>query len=396
MEYAICHHGIKGQRWGVRRFQKKDGSLTPAGKKRYDDGESNKKQLKIPETKSMHRINLEDKYVKQGMSKQEAEQAAAKRIRAEKIVAAAAVMTVTAAVAYKKHVDNGRDFVLSKDTKLNRVIRLDRDGDLYKGTREYVSFNKMDNIKYKGTMGKFEGSTAKAMNKGLDRIKEQNPGIKLTQKYQEMYNMTITPKQDIKVASINRAKNTFLDLYKNDPDFKKSYNDYMTELSKNRSAHGSFKKFAKAIGKGEVNDGFLKSVGYKSFNVSIAEKDDKAMALQNKFYESLKKQGMNAVMDMYDKQGPLKTKAPLITFDGDYDYSKKVLSDKEINKNLAMAVPVILAQNVAKPAAIAFTAMYANNKVKVATKNNEFIRKYKQEHPNTQLTDKDILSLMKK
>lgn len=32
----LYHHGIKGQRWGVRRFQKKDGSLTAAGKKRYD------------------------------------------------------------------------------------------------------------------------------------------------------------------------------------------------------------------------------------------------------------------------------------------------------------------------------------------------------------------------
>lgn len=34
-DYILCHHGIKGQKWGVRRFQKKDGSLTPAGKKRY-------------------------------------------------------------------------------------------------------------------------------------------------------------------------------------------------------------------------------------------------------------------------------------------------------------------------------------------------------------------------
>lgn len=33
----LQHWGIKGMRWGVRRYQNKDGSLTPAGKKRYDD-----------------------------------------------------------------------------------------------------------------------------------------------------------------------------------------------------------------------------------------------------------------------------------------------------------------------------------------------------------------------
>lgn len=32
---VICHHGILGMKWGVRRYQNKDGSLTAAGKKRY-------------------------------------------------------------------------------------------------------------------------------------------------------------------------------------------------------------------------------------------------------------------------------------------------------------------------------------------------------------------------
>lgn len=30
------HHGIKGQKWGVRRYQNEDGSLTSAGQKRYN------------------------------------------------------------------------------------------------------------------------------------------------------------------------------------------------------------------------------------------------------------------------------------------------------------------------------------------------------------------------
>ena len=32
----LYHHGIKGQKWGVRRFQNADGSLTKAGQKRYE------------------------------------------------------------------------------------------------------------------------------------------------------------------------------------------------------------------------------------------------------------------------------------------------------------------------------------------------------------------------
>lgn len=32
----LNHSGIKGMKWGIRRFQNKDGSLTPEGKKRYD------------------------------------------------------------------------------------------------------------------------------------------------------------------------------------------------------------------------------------------------------------------------------------------------------------------------------------------------------------------------
>lgn len=34
-EDYLYHHGIKGMKWGVRRYQNKDGSLTAKGKKRY-------------------------------------------------------------------------------------------------------------------------------------------------------------------------------------------------------------------------------------------------------------------------------------------------------------------------------------------------------------------------
>lgn len=41
---SLRHHGIEGQKWGVRRFQNEDGSLTSSGKKRYgvDDNKAHK------------------------------------------------------------------------------------------------------------------------------------------------------------------------------------------------------------------------------------------------------------------------------------------------------------------------------------------------------------------
>ena len=32
---SLRHHGVKGMKWGVRRFQNEDGSLTPEGRARY-------------------------------------------------------------------------------------------------------------------------------------------------------------------------------------------------------------------------------------------------------------------------------------------------------------------------------------------------------------------------
>ena len=34
----LCHYGIRGMRWGIRRYQNSDGSLTTAGRKRYSTG----------------------------------------------------------------------------------------------------------------------------------------------------------------------------------------------------------------------------------------------------------------------------------------------------------------------------------------------------------------------
>jgi len=46
-EETLMHHGIKGQRWGVRRFQNEDGTRTAAGRVREEKRQAreNKKQV---------------------------------------------------------------------------------------------------------------------------------------------------------------------------------------------------------------------------------------------------------------------------------------------------------------------------------------------------------------
>lgn len=77
----LTHHGIKGMKWGVRRYQKKDGSLTPAGKKRYNEEESQYREKLSKALKNKNIRNSDKKlfeYRNQSLAKRTAKTAASK------------------------------------------------------------------------------------------------------------------------------------------------------------------------------------------------------------------------------------------------------------------------------------------------------------------------------
>ena len=56
----LMHHGILGMKWGVRRYQNKDGSLTPAGKRRIQTGEVGKPSDTTVSSTSSHKRSVKE------------------------------------------------------------------------------------------------------------------------------------------------------------------------------------------------------------------------------------------------------------------------------------------------------------------------------------------------
>ena len=59
----LYHYGIKGQKWGIRRYQNKDGSLTAAGKKRRSSSDEVRNMSTDELRQKVRRLNNEQRYI---------------------------------------------------------------------------------------------------------------------------------------------------------------------------------------------------------------------------------------------------------------------------------------------------------------------------------------------
>lgn len=131
-ENMFAHYGIRGMKWGVRRYQNKDGSLTPAGRKRYSDDGQTKTPSKTSTTKNsssskksvsemsddelnraVRRLQLEQQYRNLNPQKVSAGKRFADKVMRDVVVPAA---TQTARNALQSVMKKALDNALNMDT----------------------------------------------------------------------------------------------------------------------------------------------------------------------------------------------------------------------------------------------------------------------------------------
>lgn len=70
-ENYLEHHGIKGMRWGVRRYQNEDGTYTSEGKKRYISDKTRRTDRDIHSFDPYRRTGVKDKRGRELLSKED-------------------------------------------------------------------------------------------------------------------------------------------------------------------------------------------------------------------------------------------------------------------------------------------------------------------------------------
>lgn len=301
MEDYLVHHGVKGQKWGVRRYQNTDGSLTAAGKRHYYVGEGRIDSAKdvLKNRGSMGKGEL-SKYLQ------------------------------TYALGKNKV-----DTFLKRGTQFSRIQSTDQ----FEDHAFYATYKKHDVNQYAGLFGKNLKNRAayearKAAKEGLenaDELKEKAEGMKV-------YQLSIKATAKLKIPSDENASRIVKDLAKDD-EFKRNLSESIADSKSKMRRPSQQELFSKA--QNVMNKDHSKWSGrdsetvYKALNLSLTNHNQAEISVQAKFYSALKKNGYSALVDVNDKEySSYHAKRPVIVFDTAKVTLKAVstLDDKTVDR----------------------------------------------------------------
>lgn len=398
----LYHYGVKGMKWGVRRYQNEDGSLTSAGRKHYKNVEhpkrnnrrskylakrsltyeKSKKALNLSNHKKSSRfLKLEQKYKSKGMNDEEAAVYAYRREKAEKYVAAAAGISAAAICAFAayKHYDKTVDKFIKADTVLKRVTL---NGDKTLNDTFYASRKNKDANRYVGLRG--------------EQLKENSGGKNVFQK-----NIKVT--NTIKVASDKKARKALYKYFSNNIDDMIEFDTQLRQLrdrmtSERKVLNKQFWTINKAID--SLNKSKVDDAVYKAFNLTLS---GNTSDIATNFYNQLRKSGYDAIRDINDRElSGYKTKSAIIVFNKAKTFVEgvRIIPSNEISQRHNVEVKKLIANVYGKLSVGALTtiggitsATHTISKIKTEKNNDRIVAEYRKEHPNTQLSYNDILNL---
>lgn len=285
----LQHHGVKGQKWGVRRYQYADGTLTPAGRKRYNSnsGKTSSGMTALMNTQVKHVVN-----------------------------------STRTRITGKQYVDG----YLKAGTTLSRI----QTAANFEKFAFYATYKKHDSNEYLGLFGKNLTTRAAAEARKAEKAAEASGSEADIAKAKELrdradnikiYQLHLEATKKLKIPSDENASDITANLLK-ESEFK---NNVIASIedSKEKMLRPSqqilFSQAQNALKK-DVNrlTSKEKLAIYKALNLSLVNHNAQEIAAQDRFYSELKKKGYNALLDYNDKEfSSYHAKRPMIVFDVD-------------------------------------------------------------------------------
>lgn len=427
----VAHHGILGMHWGIRRTPAQLGYPTPKPRKLEkgktgdykNDGETvkqtygkgktrmiqsrneggsskstdNSKLASVAKKPSKHRERLISSYMRnKGMTQEEAETAADKRIKNEKRALIGAGVAITAAAAYvaaRHYINENVDQVLKEGTEMKRIVRGD-DDSVKEGRAIYLAWNKKDTQRYEGLLAPDLFKT--------ERVYDENGFVK-DLKAVNPKQLTINAKSNLKIASNKSARNTFNELYDNDSEFKDYVQKHVGKLRQAALFGGATEKQKEVLNRAanDVAKNTKSKSLYTMFNYGMVDHSPESQKQINKFYNALKNKGYAGVADINDRKlSGYNAKSATIMFDtGKLAVSKvREMNMSELSsaktRETAKLVREMSTPQLVKNIALTGGLIGAGAAIGNAS-NQKIIDNYVKYHPNTKLTDKQILDMYK-